>query len=210
LIFVFLILFIMSVFFSLVIILFSVIIHEYMHGWMANYLGDTTARDDGRLTLNPLVHIDLWGSILMPAMLYFGTGGNFIFGYAKPIPFNPCNLRDQKYGTAKIAIAGPLANLFVALVFGLSLRFLLNISQEMVIFIVAVVQVNLALFVFNLLPIPPLDGSKVIASFLSYSWQEKLMFLEQYGIIIVMLFIFFGFSFIMPIINSLFKLIVGV
>ncbi len=200
----------MSIVFALIIILFSAIIHEYMHGWMADYLGDPTARDAGRLTLNPIAHIDLWGSILMPALLFFGTGGGLVFGYAKPVPFNPYNLRDQKYGIAKVAVAGPLANLITALFFGLFLRFLPIPNIAMASFFTAIVQINLMLMVFNSLPIPPLDGSKILMPFLPYNWQMKLLQFEQFGFVFVLLFIFFGFALIIPIINILFRLITGI
>src|SRR3989338_6521424 len=200
----------MDLIFSLVIILFSVIIHEYMHGWAADRVGDPTAREAGRLTLNPVAHIDLWGSILFPAILFFGTGGCLMFGYAKPVPFNPYNLKDQKYGSAKVAIAGPLANLATALFFGLFLRFVPGLSLILVSFLATIVQINLILMIFNLLPIPPLDGSKVILPFLPYDWQMKLLQLERYGFMLVLLFVFFGFSLIIPIIDFLFRLIVGI
>ncbi len=200
----------MSIIFALVIILFSAIIHEYMHGWMADYLGDPTARDAGRLTLNPLAHIDPWGSVLMPALIFLGTGGALIFGYAKPVPFNPYNLRDQRFGAAKVAVAGPLANLITALFFGLVLRFLPGLNLISASFLAAIVQINLVLMIFNLLPIPPLDGSKVLLPFLPYDLQMKFLQFEQYGFILVLLFVFFGFNLIIPIINFLFKLIVGV
>ena len=200
----------MEILFSLIIIMFSAIIHEYMHGWMADYLGDPTARDAGRLTLNPAAHIDLWGSILMPALIFFGTGGGLIFGYAKPVPFNPYNLRDQKYGAAKVAIAGPLANLITALFFGLFLRFVPGLSLVLASFLAAIVQINLVLMIFNLLPIPPLDGAKVLMPFLSYDLQMKLLRLEHYGFLLVLMFVLFGFSLIIPIINFFFRLIVGI
>ncbi len=194
---------------ALIIILFSAIIHEYMHGWMADRLGDSTARDAGRLTLNPLAHIDLWGSVLMPALIFIGTGGGLIFGYAKPVPFNPYNLKDQKYGVAKVAAAGPLANLITALFFGLILRFAPGLNLVMATFLAAIVQINLMLLIFNLLPIPPLDGSKVLLPFLTNDWQMKILQLEHYGFIFVLLFVFFGFSLIIPIISFLFRVIVG-
>ncbi|MBU0646834.1 site-2 protease family protein [Patescibacteria group bacterium] len=200
----------MSIIFSLIIILFSAVMHEYMHGWMADRLGDSTARDAGRLTLNPINHIDLWGSILMPALIFISTQGGLVFGYAKPVPFNPYNLKDQKYGVAKVAIAGPLANFFVALFLGLLLRFLPGLDSNLVMFIATIIQINLVLFVFNLLPIPPLDGSKVIMPFLPYVWQEKLLNMEQYGMYIVLIFVLFGFPLIVPIINLLFNLIIGI
>lgn len=200
----------MSILFSLIIILFSAIIHEYMHGWMADRLGDPTARDQGRLTLNPAAHIDLWGSIALPALLFLGTGGGLIFGYAKPVPFNPYNLRDQKYGAAKVAVAGPLANLITALFFGLILRFAPGLSISMATFLAAIVQINLVLLIFNLVPIPPLDGSKVIMPFLPYNLQTALTRMEYYGFIFVLIFAFFGFSLIVPVIDFFFRLIVGI
>ena len=145
----------------------------------------------------------------MPALIYIGTGGGLIFGYAKPVPFNPYNLSDQKYGAAKVAIAGPLANLITALFFGLFLRFMPGLNMVMFSLLAAIVQINLVLMIFNLLPIPPLDGSKVILPFLSYDWQMKLLRFEQYGFILVLFFVFFGFSLIIPVIDFLFRLIVG-
>jgi Zn-dependent protease len=199
----------MPIIFYLIIVLFSAIIHEYMHGWMADRLGDPTAKDAGRLTINPISHIDLWGSIIMPALIYMGTGGAMAFGYAKPVPFNPYNLKDQKYGVAKVAAAGPMANLIVAVFFGLLIRFGLITGDALISFCAVIVQINLVLMIFNLVPIPPLDGSKVIAPFLSISAQEKLEHLEKYSMILVLLFVLFGFDLIVPAIEFLFRLIVG-
>jgi len=195
--------------FQIIVLVFSAIVHEYMHGWMADRLGDSTAKDAGRLTLNPIPHLDLFGSILLPAMLVLSNVG-FVFGWAKPVPFNPYNLSDKKYGSAKVALAGPLGNLIVALFFGLILRFINLPSQELSILFSMIVQINLLLMVFNLMPIPPLDGSKVIMPFLPISMQENMIKLEKYGMFIVLLFIMFGFSIVIPIINFLFRVIVGV
>jgi len=184
-----------------------------MHGWMANYLGDPTAKDAGRLTINPIPHIDIWGSIILPFMFVI-TKMPFMFGYAKPVPFNPYNLRDQKYGSAKVAFAGPLSNFAIALFFGLLLRFfsgyLISFNLILIDLFQIIVYLNIFLMVLNLLPIPPLDGSKVLLPFLPYEWQIKLLKWEQFGFAFVLLFVFFGFSLIMPIINFLFKLIVGI
>jgi len=201
--------YIMQIIYSLIIILFSAIIHEYMHGWMADRLGDPTAKDAGRLTLNPLAHIDLFGSIIMPFLIYFGTNGAMIFGYAKPVPFNPYNIRDQKYGSAKVAAAGPLANLIIALFFGLILRFIPLVNLSLAGFLAIIVQINLILLVFNIIPIPPLDGSKVIAAILPYNLQIRYLDLERFGMILILLFVFFGFSFIIPIVEFLFRIITG-
>lgn len=200
--------------FSVIVLIYSAIIHEYMHGWMAERLGDNTAKDEGRLTLNPIPHIDINGSIILPAILIM-TGAPFVFGWAKPVPFNPNNLRDKIYGGAKVALAGPVANLIVAIFFGLLLRtvFIIQpafVNQMLVNFMALIVQINLLLMVFNLVPIPPLDGSKVIMPFLSYNWKIKFLKMERYGFMLVLAFVIFGFQFIVPLINFLFKLIVGV
>ncbi|MCX6796167.1 MAG: site-2 protease family protein [Candidatus Falkowbacteria bacterium] len=194
--------------FQIVTLIFSAIIHEYMHGWMAYQLGDTTARDAGRLTLNPLPHIDPVGSILMPALMIFARFP-FVFGWAKPVPFNPYNLRDQKWGIAKVAIAGALGNLITALFFGLILRFVPLANSVFILMIGIIVYINLLLAVFNLVPIPPLDGAKVIMPFLPFNWQQRFYELERYGFILVIMFVYLGFNLILPIINGLFYLIVG-
>jgi Zn-dependent protease len=200
--------------FSVIVLIFSAIIHEYMHGWVANQLGDPTARLAGRLTLNPLAHIDPFGSIFLPLILILSKVG-FVFGWAKPVPFNPYNLRDQKYGPAKVAAAGPLANLVVAAVFGLLVRLLrahplwLANLPLLIPLLEVIVFINVLLAVFNLVPIPPMDGSKIIMPFLPYSWQLRFIQLEKHGMLLVLLFIMFGFSLIIPIINFLTRLFIG-
>lgn len=142
----------------------SAIFHEYAHAWMAMYLGDPTAKNAGRLTLNPIVHIDPFGTIMLPLILML-TGGFFI-GYAKPVPFNPYNLRDQKYGPAKVAAAGPASNLIIALILSTALRFM-ALDPLWVVTISLIIYVNIILALFNLIPIPPLDGSKLLRIFTS-------------------------------------------
>ncbi|MCU0679607.1 MAG: site-2 protease family protein [Planctomycetes bacterium] len=195
------------VIFQIIVLVFSAIIHEYMHGWMADRLGDPTAKNLGRLTLNPIPHIDLFGSILLPALLVI-TNAGFVFGWAKPVPYNPYNLRDQKYGGAKVAAAGPLGNFITALFFGLILRFF-PLASQLEVFLQLIVFINLLLMVFNLVPIPPLDGSKILAAFLPHEWQVRFAAMERYGMFVVLLFIMLGFFTIIPVINFLFRLIVG-
>ncbi len=195
------------VIFQIIVLVFSAIIHEYMHGWMADRLGDPTAKNLGRLTLNPIPHIDLFGSILLPALLVI-TNAGFVFGWAKPVPYNPYNLRDQKYGGAKVAAAGPLGNFITALFFGLILRFF-PLAPQLEVFLQLIVFINLLLMVFNLVPIPPLDGSKILAAFLPHEWQVRFAAMERYGMFVVLLFIMLGFFTIIPVINFLFRLIVG-
>lgn len=196
--------------FQIIVLVFSAIIHEYMHGWMANELGDTTAKDEGRLTLNPLPHIDPMGSVFLPFLLVF-SGSPFVFGWAKPVPYNPYNLRDQRFGPAKVALAGPLGNLITAIFFGMILRFMPVFDSPVLVTLLAIiVQINLLLMIFNLVPIPPLDGSKIIAPFLPIRIQEIIHNLERYGMILVIVFVMFGFNLIIPLINFLFRLIVGI
>jgi len=198
--------------FQLAILLMSVVIHEFSHGWMAFRLGDPTAKHYGRLTLNPLAHLDFWGSLLVPLMIFTLSGGRAIFGWAKPVPFNPYNLRDQRWGIAKVAMAGPGANLTVALVFGLFLRFMpesfFALGGLFQIFSLIVI-LNLLLAIFNLVPIPPLDGSKILFALLPYSLEEVKIFLERYGMLLLLLFIFFAFQWIIPLIFWLYYLLVG-
>ncbi len=148
----------------IVILIFSVIVHEVMHGVAADWLGDKTARYAGRLTLNPIPHIDLLGSIIVPVLASF-TG--YFFGWAKPVPVNPYNFRIlREWGEAITAFAGPLSNLVLALIFGLLVRFDAIPMLSSAFFYVVVI--NCSLFLLNMIPIPPLDGSKVLAAFLPY------------------------------------------
>jgi Zn-dependent protease len=189
------------------IIIPSAIIHEFSHAWMAYFLGDDTAKRFGRLTLNPLAHIDLWGTILMPIFLSLMSGGTFLFAYAKPVPFNPYNLRNQKYGQALVAIAGPAANLLVAVIFGLMVRFLP--VSNFTLFLSIIVYANILLMVFNLIPIPPLDGSKIFDIFLPEKWIGIKYFFERNAFLILLFFLLFASAIIQPIVFLIFKLIVG-
>lgn len=184
-----------QVIFLYIIIVISAVVHEYSHGSVAYYLGDSTAKDEGRLTLNPLVHMDLFGTVILPLFLLF-TGGIFI-GYAKPVPYNPNNLRDKKYGSLKVAIAGPLSNLFIALVLGLFLRFFSgsilasNIIPPIFLSLIAlVVVINIALALFNMIPFPPFDGSKVFFDLFPRYWS-RVMDMGFMGLILALLVAFF-------------------
>ncbi|KKS83085.1 MAG: Peptidase M50 [Candidatus Wolfebacteria bacterium GW2011_GWC1_43_10] len=194
--------------FQLVILIFSVIIHEVSHGLVALGLGDTTAKDAGRLTLNPLKHLDFFGSFLLPISLYLVSGGSFIFGWAKPVPYNPFNLKDSKKGSGLIAAAGPVSNFLLALLTSLILRVgnYLNLGFNPVFLEIAII-VNLSLMIFNLVPIPPLDGSKILFSLLPRKFDYLFGALERYGMMIFILFIFFGFGLIIPLISLLFHLL---
>lgn len=193
--------------FYLVTIVFSAIIHEYSHGWMAEQLGDPTARYAGRLTLDPRAHIDLWGTILLPLLLFFGTGGRFVFGYAKPVPFNPYNLSNQRWGPALVGLAGPLSNLLLATSFALLYRVLP--TSGITPFIEIIVLANILLMVFNMVPIPPLDGSKVLFALLPDSMYRLKGMLEQYGLMVLLIFIFFFAQILSPIIFFIHRILLG-
>lgn len=197
---------------QIAILLMSVVIHEVSHGAMANYLGDPTAKYAGRLSLNPIKHLDPWGSLLVPLFLLI-IRSPVLFGWAKPVPVNFYNLRNQKYGPALVAGAGPGSNIIIALIFGLTLRFApLGASiytQNLAQIFIYIVILNLLLAVFNLLPIPPLDGSKILFSILPSKCQHIAVSMERYGMILLLFVIFFLFRFILPIVFWLFKIIVG-
>lgn len=196
--------------FYIAILVMSVVVHEVSHGFMAEYFGDKTARYAGRLTLNPLPHLDLFGSILLPALLVF-TNAPFLVGWAKPVPYNPNNLSNKRWGEMWVASAGILANFFLAVFFGLILRFSLGLSipPGFGLIISSIVVVNLALAIFNLLPIPPLDGSKILFSFLPQSLFRVILFLEQYAFLLLILFIVFFSEYLYPVLIFLYKLITG-
>jgi len=197
----------MTEIFIYIIIVLSAVFHEYAHGWAAYQLGDSTAKDEGRLTLNPLVHLDPIGTVILPLFLLF-TSGMFL-GWAKPVPYNPYNLRDLRYGTLKVAAAGPGVNLLIALVIGLILRLFLPIisSYSMVLpsYLGFVVYVNIFLALFNLLPFPPLDGSKIFADLFPNQWK----YFMQLGMMGIFIALFMAFFILSPIANFIFKIIVG-
>jgi len=194
--------------FQLIVLLFSVIIHEVSHGWAALKLGDDTAERMGRLTLNPIPHLDLFGSIILPLLLTLSHIG-VIFGWAKPVPYNPLQLKHPARDSALLALAGPSANLVIASIFGLLIRLSNHfvLWPQLIPLLSIVVQINLILAIFNLMPIPPLDGSKI----LFYFWPSPKLeiFLYQYSFIILLIFIMFGWSLIYPLINALFIILTG-
>lgn len=194
-------------FFLYIIIVLSAAFHEYAHGFMAYRLGDSTAKDAGRLTLNPLAHLDLMGTVVIPLFLLF-TGGIFI-GWAKPVPYNPYNLRDPKYGSLKVGIAGPFVNFLIALILGLLFRFstILPFQNEIFIqFLGLIIYINIFLALFNLIPIPPLDGSKILTDLLP---QLRRSF-ETFGLFGIFFAILFAFYVLPPLARFLFLAITGV
>lgn len=181
--------------FALIILLFSIIIHEVAHGGVAYYLGDPTAKYAGRLTLNPFKHLDLFGSVIVPFSLFLiyslsGVMGPIV-GWAKPVPINPNNFRDKKWGELKVSIAGPATNFLIAAGFGLTIRFI-TLPQILFSLFSIIVLYNFLWGLFNLVPIPPLDGSHILFSLLPYKYKKFQFSLQQYGLFILIFFIFFG------------------
>lgn len=175
---------------SLVILVFSAILHEVMHGYVAEKLGDPTARVMGRLTLNPIPHIDPFLSIILPILMLILSGGTFAFGGAKPVPVNPMYFKDGKKDMAMVALAGPLTNIAVALIGALLYNLHLPVPY-LSFFLVLVVFLNLMLAFINLVPIPPLDGSRLISAILPEDLGMLYQSIEPYGIYILAILIFF-------------------
>jgi Zn-dependent protease len=203
--------------FYVAILIMSVVVHEVAHGYVAYRLGDETARLQGRLTLNPLSHLDIFGSVLLPLFLVISHAG-FVVGWAKPVPYNPNNLRG-KNATVFVAIAGIVANIMLAVIFGIFIRIVstLGISfgdmQIMTAFYKiasSIVFVNIILAFFNLIPIPPLDGSKVLFGLLPPRYMNISAFLEQWGMFILLFFIIFIWQYFSPVVVTIFTLLTGI
>lgn len=204
--------------FTVIVLVISVIIHEVAHGWAANALGDPTAKLQGRLSLNPIRHIDPIGSVLIPAVLVL-TNSSFLFGWAKPVPYNPYNLKNQRWGEAIVGIAGVAVNLFIAVLFAAIARFAFGAGMvEFGTLASLVTLVNLSLGIFNLLPIPPLDGFTVLRGILPFKASMKLREIEdriQAGGILSLVLILFLFSYFLSapfglLIRSVFRFLVGI
>jgi Zn-dependent protease len=169
------------------ILIFSAMVHEVMHGVVAEYFGDDTAKREGRITLNPISHIDLFGSVLLPLTLLF-VNSPVIFGSAKPVPVNFNNLRDPKRDMALVSLAGPLSNFLLAILFVVVIK--LGLANEVSHpILIQAIKLNLVLGTFNLIPIPPLDGSKILASFAPDRFMYWILSMEQYGFFIILLFL---------------------
>ena len=176
-------------------VIFAITLHEAAHGYVARHFGDNTAWQLGRVTLNPVSHIDPVGTILMPLVLYFATSGSFLFGYAKPVPVRFGNLRKPKRDMLWVALAGPAANLFQALRWGVLLLVLVGIGVSEPFFTrmcQAGVLVNVVMFVFNLFPLPPLDGGRILVGLLPYPQAVMVSRIEPWGFFIVMALVITG------------------
>ena len=208
----------MEVFLWIVALLFSVIIHEIAHGYVAYLRGDDTAKRAGRLTLNPIPHIDLYGSIILPVLCYVAHLP-FMFGYAKPVPVRFSNLKNPAIDIPLVSAAGPVSNIFLAIIAGLAFRIVMSFSPaegsvlaSVIIFLQIAIILNVVLFILNLIPIPPLDGSKIAASFMPNNIAMKYMRINPFiGMAaIIGLFFLFGRSFFTPVVLAVAKLICGV
>jgi Zn-dependent protease len=193
---------------QIVILIYSVVLHELAHGLAARAMGDRTAEHMGRLTLNPFKHLDLFGSFILPLLSRMTLG--VMFGYAKPVPYNPYNLSDRRYGAAKVAMAGPMVNLVLAALFALVLRWqgdaLTPLAGEL---IVSAVLINLVLALFNLMPVPPLDGHWLLMTFLPARFNGLKITLYRYQWVVLAICIFFVFPALWPVIAGLFQLLAG-
>ncbi len=200
-----------SIFYIIVLIL-SVVMHEVAHGYAALYQGDKTAKLLGRLSPNPIRHLDPIGSVLVPLILIF-SGTGVVFGWARPVPVDDRNFKSRKRGMVIVALAGIFANLVCALVFGFILRFAISSGSASIPFVsilTTIVIVNLVLALFNLMPIPPLDGSKVLFALLSERFSNIRNFLERYALFVIIFFIIFVWPYVAPALFSIFRLITGI
>ncbi|MFH1127977.1 MAG: site-2 protease family protein [Candidatus Omnitrophota bacterium] len=174
-------------------LMIAMTVHEFSHGWVAYKLGDNTAKNSGRLTLNPLAHIDLVGTVLLPIFLFITTRGHFVFGYAKPVPINYWGLRNPRRDMGLIGLSGPLANFIFAILLSLIWKNLADISMFKFV-IEYLITINVILGVFNLIPLPPMDGSRILSAILPPQLAQQYNRIEQYGFIILILFIASGLA----------------
>lgn len=200
-----------SIFYFLILIA-SIIVHEVAHGLMAEKEGDQTARALGRITLNPLKHIDIFGSIILPAILIISNAG-IVVGWAKPVPYNPRNFKNGRWSEAKVAVAGIIVNLCIAIFFGVLIRAMIYfdyISAPVIDIASIVILLNVVLALFNSIPLAPLDGFRFLASVLPASTAPFMRQIEQFSLPLLIAFIVFGWKYIAPLAFGVFSLLSGI
>ncbi|GAC1372372.1 MAG: site-2 protease family protein [Candidatus Saccharimonadales bacterium] len=181
---------------QLVALILALTLHEFAHALMGHFLGDTTAKDHGRLTLNPIAHIDPFATLLLPLLLIL-VGSPVVFAAAKPVPFNPWAVRGGKWGAAMVALAGPFTNLFLAIFFAACYR-LLPFSDVSATFFGAMILVNVGLFVFNMIPFPPLDGSRLLYAAAPEGVRDVMDRIERSGFVVLMAVMLLGYQYVAP------------
>lgn len=198
----------LNLFLIYILIIIAAVIHEYSHGWTADLLGDPTARYAGRLTLNPIAHMDIWGTVIIPLIFMLSAG--ILFGAAKPVPFNPYNLKNQKYGAALVGLAGPASNLIIAALLGFTIKSMSTIVGPALEILKLAVLVNISIAIFNLIPLPPLDGSKIIQVILPAAWRRMMVFTSgPMALAGIILAVFVASFFVRPIVEFLYGILVG-
>ncbi|MCC7436831.1 site-2 protease family protein [Candidatus Nomurabacteria bacterium] len=201
----------LSIFYFLVLIL-SIILHEVAHGLAAEREGDPTARMLGRITLNPLKHIEWFGSVILPAILIL-SGTGFVVGWAKPVPYNPANLKRGKKSEAIVSMAGIVVNLSIAVIFGLAIRIFMSLGvNSLAFFDIAsiIVLLNIVLAIFNAIPIAPLDGFRFLSAILPSRFEPQMRVLERYSLPLLIAFILIGWKFVAPLAFKLFAVLTGI
>jgi Zn-dependent protease len=201
--------------FYIAILIYSIIVHEVAHGQMADLFGDKTARNAGRLTMNPIPHIDIFGSILLPVLSFVSFSG-LLIGWAKPVPYNPYNLKNQKWGEPMVAAAGVLANFSLAILFALAIRVLVlqGMGASPIVALLAMaVLINLSLGFFNLLPLPPFDGLRILVSLAPRTGRKLLHYIDRNGLVFSLVSIFIAiwiWGFVFPYVKQLAVLLSGI
>lgn len=197
----------MDVIFSLILFFLAVVIHEFAHGWVAYKLGDPTAKYSGRLTLNPLAHIDPIGTIILPVFLII-TGSPILFGWAKPVPVNFLGLHNPKKDVSLVGLAGPVANIILAILISLIIKIKIAILPIQI--LEQFMVLNLVLATFNLIPIPPLDGSRVVTGLLPPRLAYQYMRLEPFGFVIIIIMLYKGIfnAIIWPVVLTILKFLI--
>lgn len=198
--------------FSLIILILSIVVHEVAHGYSAYLFGDLTAKYQGRLTFNPIKHIDPIGSVILPFFMSLIPGG-VILGWAKPVPINPYNFKRRRLGEFVTAFAGPLSNIIIATIFIILIKFsaMLGLSTVFVQLCFVIVLINSVLALFNLIPIPPLDGYRILSVFLPVETVEKFeQFAQRFGMLLVLFFVFFLWNPVFLMLLSVLEAVTGV